>query len=275
MQKILVTLYILIAATSSFLIGNEECCQEYIQETCPEEKPMFHGHILSLGPEWYYINRTKKGGTTQHGSCIGVRANYDHIKRYKIYYGGQAFYGTGTLDGHTGSDLKLRSRLTEAQVEGSLGYTFQAKWCFQPWITPIIGYGYFYDKNDFKKPSPLTVTYTLQYSYVPFGFLSGLMLNPSTSLGLNVRVRYPIEPKCRISNDPEFDDTKMHVDEELGFRIELPLVYKTNQFCRSLLVGILPFFDFRHYGGRANYPFDFIDTKLRIYGANVQIMYQF
>lgn len=267
MLKLLLTLTFLLNITCIYAFN--------FPEYCMEDEPMFHGNVLAIGPEWYWVNRTKKGGTKQNGSCLGVRANYDYIKRYNIYVGAQAFYGSGVLHGHTGSDLKLHSRLTLGQVEGSLGYTFQTKCWRKPWITPIVGYGYFWEKNSFSAPSPLEVKYTTNYAYVPFGFLSGIMLTPCLSIGLNVRARYPIDLKCRISDDPDYEDITQIIEDKCGYRIELPFVYKTVFFCRSLLVGLLPFYDLRHYGGRENYPFDFIETKLKSYGANVQVMYQF
>lgn len=273
MRKLLIAIALIITAST---IHAEECeeCQPS-EECCDEYPAMFHGNVLSVGPEYYYVKRTRKGGTKQNGSCVGVRANYDYIKRYNFYIGAQGFWGTGTLDGHTGSRAKLRSRLTDWQVEGSIGYTFQAKCWRKPWITPIVGYGYFHEENNFTKPSPLPIKYTTKFSYIPFGFLSGIMLTSALSVGLNVRIRYPWDPQCHISDDPDFEDRKQLINHELSYRVEVPFVYKTQFFCNSLLVGLMPFFDDRHYGGRENYPFDFLETHLKSYGFNIQLMYQF
>lgn len=278
MRSIAVKMSLILILSTSILLGYDEidcddlpcdelCCDPFHSVPC--------GRIVSIGAEWSHINREREGGTKQSGDCFGGRLTFDRIKRYKVYYGAQGYYGTGTLNGHQGSGAKIRSQFTNGQIEGSIGYTFQSKCFLSPWITPICGIGYMYEKNNFKHPSPLLLTFTTRYGYFPFGFLSGITVAEHFGIGLNVRFRWPFEPLCRVSNDEEQENTKQHIKEKLGFKIEVPLLYETPAFCRSLLVGILPYYELRHYGGMENYPFDFFNTKLHIYGINLQILYQF
>lgn len=260
-------LFLFLLSTSLLLADDEWCCEEF--------RPVPQGRIPSIGMEWSHINRTRDGGTKQDGNYFGGRLAFDRIQRYKFYYGGLATYGFSTLEGHQGSGAKIRSKYTAGQIEGSVGYTFQAKCFLTPWITPIIGYGYMYEKNAFKDPSPLTLTFTTRYGYIPFGILSGITVAKNFGIGLNVRLRWPYEPKCKITGDEENEDSTQIIEEKLGYRVEIPLLYATNVWCRSLLIGLTPFYELRHYGGKENFPFDFFDTKLRFYGVNLQVLYQF
>lgn len=264
-------------ANSSTEYTPSDCYQEdycYCQDAPPF---LCRPSTLSLGPEVYYVQRSRKGGTKQHGTPMGVRLTYDYIKRYCFYVGGQAFYGTGTLDGHTGLGSKIRSRLTDYQIEGSLGYTFQMRCCPYFALTPYLGYGYFREITKFSPPSPLTLKYTIQYDYVAFGFLSSIYITPYFSAGLNVRMRSPWEARCKISDDPDFENFQQHVGDRIQYRIELPLTYtgRTIGNCDWLQISLVPFYEQRLYGERENFPFDFLKTKLNIYGANLQFIFRF
>ncbi len=261
-------LSLLFLLTTSLLLADDEWC-------CDEFRPIPQGYIPAIGAEWSHVSRTRDGGTKQHGNYFGGRASFDRIARYKLYYGVQAAYGFSTLEGHQGSGAKIRSKFTTGQIEGSVGYTFQSKCFLNPWITPILGYGYLYEKNAFKDPSPLHLTFTTRYQYVPFGILSGITVAENFGVGLNVRLRWPYDPKCKVTGDEENEDSTQLIEEKLGYRIEIPLLYATPVCCRSLLVGLTPFYELRHYGGKENHPFDFFETKMRLYGVNLQILYQF
>lgn len=248
---------------------DEECC-------CADSPPnLCRPHTISLGPEVYYAKRSRNGGTKQHGTPVGVRLTYDYIKRYCFYVGGQAFYGTGTLDGHTGSGSKIRSRLTDAQIEGSVGYTLQMKCSPYFAFTPYIGYGYFQEINKFTPPSPLIVKYTIQYNYLAFGFLSSVTINPCFTAGLNARFRSPWETHCKVTDDPDFENFRQKVGDRIQFRIELPLTYTGDLLCNWLQISLVPFYERRLYGERENYPFDFFKTTFNIYGANLQFILRF
>lgn len=245
------------------------CCQE--SEPCTPVQ----AHILTLAPEYYYLKRNRDGGTKQSGNIGGIRASYDYIKRYNIYVGAQAFYGCGILKGHAGDDSKIRSRWTDEQIEGYAGYTFQGKCAPNFSFTPFGGYGYFREINKFMSPSPLHLKFTTQFGYFAYGFLSSAMINPCLSIGLNARFRTPWEPKCKVSNDPEFDDVKLLVGNHLQYRIEIPIVYRRKFICDLIEFGAMPFYEMREYGGRENFPFDFFKTKIKIFGIDFQVIYRF
>lgn len=246
---------------------SDACCE------CPER--CVEANIVTVAPEYYYLVREREGGTKQHGNLGGIRVSYDHIKPYRLYWGGQAFYGAGTLNGHTGSGSDIRSRWTDEMVEGYLGFTLQAKEAPYFTFTPFGGYGYFRETNKFVSPSPLHLKFTTSFGYFAYGFLSNVMVTPCLSVGLNARFKTPWGPRCEVTGDPEFEDIKQYVGEELQYRLELPIVYQGKFVCGLLEFGLMPFYETREYGGRENFPFDFFKTTLRIYGINFQVIYRF
>ena len=36
-------------------------------------------------------------------------------------------------------------------------------------------------------------------------------------------------------------------------------------------INVTPFYRFRHFGGRPNFPFDYIDTKFQLYGVQATV----
>jgi hypothetical protein len=233
------------------------------------------GHKLSVGPEIYHLQRIREGGTKQDGWLYGVRASYDRIKRYKFYWGVEGHWAQGTLHGHNGAGDKLKSTFTDEQIEGRLGYTFQAKCLYQPAITPFAGYGYFRDTNKFKNPSPLTVKFVTTYRYAVYGFLSSIAPADSWNVGLNFKGWSMIHARAKVQDDPDEDDVTMLIGEKkLNYRIEVPVLYRYCCCNEHLEVGVVPFYEFRHYGRRENYPFDFADTKFKLWGVTFELTYR-
>ncbi len=238
-------------------------------------------NILAIGPEFYHLERTRSGGSFQHGEIIGVRANYDHIKRYKFYWGVQGLYAYGILNGEgakrkDGSKrAKLRSQWTDEMIEGNLGYTFQCKNSPYFSFTPYAGYGYFREVNKFISPSPLHVKFATVFDYFTCGFLSSAVVAPGWKVGLNARYREPYDLKCKISDDPEIDDWNQRIGPSFQYRIELPIVYNPYFECWSFEFQIMPFYEQRNYGEWKNYPCDYPETKIEIYGFNLQVLYLF
>lgn len=227
-----------------------------------------------IGPEIYYVRRTKEGGAEQTGTLYGVRLGYDHIRRYKLYWGIDALWAQGTLKGKT-NEAQVKSTLTDMNVEGRIGYTFQTKsWrCLS--FTPYTGLGYFWENNYFEHPTPLPIHFKNQFAYVPIGFLSQVFITPQWSIGLNFKIRYLIDSSVHASNDPEHENSTQKYEEELQYRIELPIIYFRCWKEHSLAVGLVPFYEYRPYGYQANYPFDFLETKFRLYGATLKLFYLF
>lgn len=246
-------------------IQGDSCC-----DACPLPR-----HQFFVGPEIYTVKRSRDGGSVQTGVLYGGRLGYDYIRRYAFYAGLDGLYAQGTLNGHSGEGRALSSLLTDANVEGRFGYTFQSKACHHVSFTPYVGYGYFWETNSYKHPSPISVHFHNHFSYIPVGFLSRFFLYPDLSLGLNVKARLPLEGKTKVTNDPDADHLTLHYEQHIQYRIDLPVVY---YFCwrdQSLAIGIVPFYEYRHYGYHANFPHDFLDTKFRLYGGNLQLLYVF
>lgn len=268
--------YTLLTLILAQVAGAFALCNDcYDCETVDSPSCARQGNILSLGPELYRICRSKHGGTKQHGNAIGVRLTYDYIKRYNIYCGAQLFYGSGILNGHSGGGSKLRSRLTDLQAEASIGYTFQTK-CFPlATLTPYLGGGYFKEINDFTDPSPIPAKFNTHYPYAAFGFLSSVYVVPWATVGLNARFRAPWEVRCKVTDDPDFENVTQQVSNELQFRIEVPFAYVGYFFLEGLEMSLVPFYERRLYGARENYPFNFSKTCFNIYGLNAQLIYRF
>jgi hypothetical protein len=226
------------------------------------------------GPEIYWVARSKSGGTKQSGMLYGVRAGYDHIHRYKFYWGIDALWARGELTGKS-EESRLKSILTDINVEARIGYTFQSKYWRCASFTPFIGGGYFWETNCYQHPSPLHVHFKNRFSYIPFGFLSQLFITQKWSVGVNFKVRYLLESQQDVTNDPEHKKLIQHYEERLQYRAELPITYFTCWKTHSLAVSLVPFYEYRSYGYRANFPFDFFETKLNLYGATLKFLYLF
>lgn len=261
--------------TLSFLLNGHlhADCQDWDSQECVTNSycsPKQLANQLYIGPEIYYATRNREGGTKQHGPVFGVKAGYDHIKRYKLYWGGEVFYGAGHLKGKTGTGSKLKSRFIDFEVEGRLGYTFQQKAGCQFAFTPYIGYGYAEELNKFIHPSPLKVHFRLDYTYVPVGFLSQVTLSPLWTVGLNFKAKFMIDAKNRVTHDEDLGHLKMLVKNEIHYRVEGPLTY---QYCSHIWFSAVPYYEFRHYGQQSNFPFDFQETKLNLYGIIFKLIY--
>ena len=232
-------------------------------------------HQMSIGPEVYYVKRTREGGSEQDGCLFGARLGYNYIRRYAFYLGCDGLYAEGTLRGEGKDGKKLKSNLSDANLEGRIGYTFESKCCYHPSFTPFFGFGYFWEINKYKHPSPLTVHFHNHFTYIPVGFLSRVFINPCLSIGLNLKARILLEGKTQVKHDAECEDSELTYEEMPHYRVEVPISYYFD-WCDIEMGAILePFYEYRHYGHRANYPFDFLDTKFRLYGANLRLLFVF
>lgn len=239
-----------------------------------------YGLETYLGPEIYYAHRTKEGGAKQGGTLYGVRFGLDRIQRYKLYSGADFLYATGVLEGtgKSGEHIKFKSKsvLTDINAEGRFGYTFQSKSWRCASFTPFVGFGYFWEDNFYKHPTPLHVHFKNRFSYIPFGFLSQIFIVPQWSIGANVKIRYLLDASQKVSHDSDHEDTTQHYAKKMQYRIELPITYfPCFEICDSLAISAVPFYERRLYGHLANFPFDFLETQLTLYGATVKLLYLF
>lgn len=229
---------------------------------------------FQIGGTLTYLQREKSGGSKQYGVPGGLRFSFDRLKRYGWYIGveGEALWGT--LKGHNQADTTLRSHFRSFWGEGRLGYTFQMKSGTQASITPYIGGGFLEENNDFVDPSPLKIRFRTAAPYVAFGALAWMNLCCGFEAGLNIKCRLPIDPKCTTSNDPFHAMSRQIIGERVQYLIELPITYRLNE-SGSCGITFSPFWSSRIYGGRINYPFDYLKTRLEFAGASVLLMFRF
>lgn len=247
-----------------FLVSSSLSAKKWIQTYALE---------AYVGPEIYYVRRTKEGGAEQSGALYGVRIGYDHIHRYKFYWGIDGLWAKGILEGKA-QETRLKSILTDINVEARLGYTFQSKWhCAS--FTPYTGGGYFWENNYYQHPSPLPIHFKNRFSYIPVGFLSRIFINPNWSIGANFKVRYLLESEQKVCHDPEHEKMTQHYEQRLQYRTEVPITYFICWKQHSLAVSLVPFYEYRPYGHLANFPFDFLETQLKLYGAILKLLYLF
>lgn len=221
----------------------------------------YPSQCLTLGPQVYHSKRIKKGGTEQHGVLYGLQLSYDHIKRYNLYWGLEGSYAEGKLHGESVNGSSLVSHLTDTEVEARLGYTFQEKNGFQKLFTPFVGVGYFDQTNHFCSPSPIRLHFRDSFKYGVAGFLTRILLTEDFRAGAIFKAKFMHDGKSKVSHDPDFPDSTLIMAERTQYSLDLLFTYL---FCCSgftININVVPFFQYRHYGGRENYPFDLIETK--------------
>lgn len=255
------SIFLLVTSTSGF----SEMCMD---NTCTSNP--FQAYV---GPEIYHVHRKREGGAKQNGTVYGIKGGYDRIKRYKIYFGFEALYSRGVLRGKSGTRNYLKSNFGDTFAEGRLGYTFQSKRKVKPLFTPFVGVGYFIEKNDFTHPKSTPIHFKTKYVYAAAGFLSRISLTEKIDLGLNFKVKYPYDAKCRVSNDPRQKDSTQVINEKLQYRIELPLTYNQVRDFNNFAISFVPFYEMREYGYHPNFPSDFFKTRLDIYGGLIKLIY--
>lgn len=228
-------------------------------------------HAIYVGPTASHTHRTRKGGAWQSGELLGVQMRYDKVARSKIYWGADLSYAEGLLRGRSSADDRVKSRFIDEWIEGRVGYTFSRKWCFEWSLSPFLGIGYGLEKNRFVVPTPLLLHSKIRYIYVPLGFLGKMRFNDKWDIALQFTAKINANVKNYISHDPDFDDSTLQVDPKVGYRVEVPLNYNYNS---RWFFSISPYYESRHYGGKVNFPFDFVGTKLSTYGAWLKCGYR-
>ncbi len=227
-------------------------------------------HQFAFGPEFYHLKRIRKGGTEQTGYLYGVRLNYDHIGRYLIYWGLEAAYAKGTLRGETGRDDDLKSRFSDQNIEARVGYTFQSESGCCASFTPFTGVGYFIEKNEYVHPSPATYHFRNTFYYALLGALTKAYLNTKCTIGLNVAAMFSMDGKVKVSHDSDKGNNTLRYENKILCRATLPICYSgeicgcPGEFC------LKPFYEYRQYGRHHNIPYDFPDTKIKIFGAALE-----
>ncbi|NGX53885.1 MAG: hypothetical protein K1000chlam4_00605, partial [Chlamydiae bacterium] len=122
--------------------------------------------------------------------------------------------------------------------------------------------------------SPIPYTFTDTFDYFTTGFLSGFNFTPLLSMGLNFKVKFMMSGRSKISDDPLYDDVKLRMNNEIQLRVDVPLVFHCLPWKR-VQAALVPFYEYRHLGGREGFPFDYIDTKFTLLGARLDLIYRF
>ncbi|MCH9610413.1 MAG: hypothetical protein S4CHLAM81_12840 [Chlamydiales bacterium] len=225
-------------------------------------------NILDVGPEVYYLRRQRAGGTKQTARMDGIFVDYDRLHRYSWYFGGSYSYAQGRLKGHSGSQSDILSTLTDKLWELRFGYNFQRRGESGYFVAPYGGYGRFDEVNDFHPPTPLLFKFHNSFNFVSVGFLSGVNLSPLFSMWINFKMKFMLNGETKVTDDPVMGDSTLLMNNEVLARIEVPLIFSPPSVRMGLEFVMEPFYEFRHYGGREGFPFDYIDTKYNLYGAN-------
>lgn len=239
--------------------------------SCPAEAAR---NEIAIGPEILYLKRVRSGGTEQSGTLYGVRGRIEHLGRYLIYLGVEGAYAGGTLCGHSGNGTHLKSHFSQSCIEGRIGYTFEPKTCWFS-LTPFLGAGYFLELNHYIRPSPVKVHFDNRFGYGAAGFRSKVNLMDQLSIGLNFTAMYSFNGKVKVSHDPDYDSATLEYMQKINYRVELPINYVACFRGCPVELSLVPFFEYRHYGKKLGVPFDFLNTHIRDWGADLQYVYRF
>lgn len=230
-------------------------------------------HRLAAGPEFYFMQRNKEGGSKQHGFLFGGRVSYDRIRRSALYWGLDGVYTVGRLYGHNADHRELHSRKRDSSIEGRFGYTLKKNWGCLYWLTPFLGGGYFEGTNRFIYPSPREYLVTNKIPYIALGFLSRVDFWSCFGMGLDFKAKYSVGANSHITQDPDplVDNARFIIEDKLSYDVELPLYFSWRWWEKKSELRFVPFYQFRHYGAHENYPFDFYDTRFHLYGARIML----
>lgn len=239
--------------------------------TCSAVALLDGPHFLFVGPEVYYAKRTKEGGSRQSGWLYGGHATYERRKPRSLYFCLDGYYASGDLNGATSSSRTLKSTLTDKEIEGRIGYAFcWDLWRRVTWI-PYGGYGFFQGANHFKKPSPIVCNYRNSLEYACAGLDVSWRTHSCWEWGCDFTAKFVLEGKCKITRDPDYDTVHLMIENEMQYEFDLPIRYHTCWNKKNLTFQFTPFYRYRHYGGRMNWPFDFLDTQFQMYGARLML----
>ncbi len=232
------------------------------------------GHFFSAGAELSHIKRMRDGGTQQEGYLNGMRFSYDRIQRSSWYGGVDYFLGTASLLGHTGAGRTLASNLSDQIGECRIGWTL-GRDQRNAFFSFFAGYGKFKETHDFSKQVHLPILFQEKISYVPIGFLSGTYLTPLFGVGFNFKIMAMLRGESTIQNDPYRPESTLQMTNESQLRWEVPCWYRVQRAHFYLSAGMTPFLEYRHFGGREGFPYNFLDTKFILLGGRISLLSRF
>jgi hypothetical protein len=238
------------------------------------------GHRFYGGPQTYYVQRNREGGTKQNGWLAGGKIGYDRFKGNAAYWCFEAGTASGTLKGKTGSGSSIKSSFTDTTYEWRLGYTFHKCSWKHIYFTPYLLFEYLTERNDNEPPSSLLINSKISSTLAGIGFLSQMDLSQNFAIGMNFSAKWMLYGKNRISKFPIdddilFDDFTLQIRNEMHYRLEVPLTYRFNCLSHShLSLSLIPFFEYRKYGNEEGFPINFLETKFKFYGAFFQLRFR-
>jgi len=225
-------------------------------------------HFLSIAPEIQFMVRTRGEDNRQTGLLYGMRLNYDRFMPWSLYWGGEAFVAWGSLDGKNGFGDHLHSHKRDSDVEARLGYTMQFHACCAPfYFSPFVVGGYFEGTNRYVAPSPLELRFCNYFPYMGLGFLSRTYTTETFSIGLNFKTKFTIGAKSLITDDPDFDDQLLIIEDKVLYELDIPFNFRYCCWGHPFEFSLTAFYRYRHYGEHSNFPFDFVDTRFQVWGG--------
>jgi len=142
-------------------------------------------------------------------------------------------------------------------------------------VTPFVGYGYFSQTNNFRAPSPVQLHFHDTFEYSTVGFLSSINFLPYLKTGINFKVKHMVNGRSKVSHDPDNESSTLIMEDEDQYALDIPITYTLCWKESDVYISLVPFFQYRHYGGHENFPFDFIETRFYNLGARLLIGFYF
>lgn len=220
-----------------------------------------------IGPEVYHLERRVTEGGHQEGLLGGARMRIERIHPRSLYIGLEGWSATGQLRGDDTTYAPMDSWMTDAQVEGRLGYTTYTSYIPSVLFTFFFGYGKFFSCNHFSKDYRLPVTFHNEFEFFSAGLKTRAYIQDGVSIGVDLKLKSMFEGIRRITGDPSQDDVSIRMGDELQYSFDFPL---QAAFCVrgwTVLANVTPFYRLRHYGYQAHPTFDFFDTQFHIFGC--------
>jgi len=222
---------------------------------------------ILLGPEVYHLERRVTEGGAQKGLLGGARLRIERIHPCSVYLGLEGWSAAGQLRGDDTTHAPMDSWITDAQVEGRLGYTSYSNYCNWLLVTFFFGYGKFFSTNHFSRDFRLPVRFNNEFEFFSAGIKTRALVCDPLTIGIDIKLKSMFEGLRRISGDPNRDDVQIRMGDELQYSFDFPV---QTAFCVrgwKVLANVTPFYRLRHYGYRAHPTFDFFDTQFHIFGC--------
>lgn len=233
------------------------------------------GNIFTFGPEAFHMDRKLRTGTEMDGWFQGFRGGYDHIAPNSLYYGVEAGFSQGTLDGVQSNGDPLRADVLEWDAEARLGFTVGCEKWRNLLVTPFVGYHYYNGHFRFFFPSDPEPRCEDTFNAWVAGLFVSLDICDRVRAGVDFRARYMWDAKNILK---EASTTYPYLDRTMGNRFHWAVQAPVDiQVCKSrpnLKLRVTPFWRHRHYGFWLNSPKNFTRTKFCNFGAAIMIWYE-